>query len=99
MGKTITLLTVILVSLIFIKVRDLRFWETFYEIEGSKSNEASHRYTYLKSRGIRCRLQHVNSKIGAFVHSGNEFDTTVRLLVHKEDYNQAEHVMENFGQF
>ncbi|GAA0460106.1 hypothetical protein [Alkalibacillus silvisoli] len=96
MANPLIILVALSLIVIVLRYRDLRFYQTLYETAGYRPNEINRRYTYLREQGVRCRLQNTTSKMGVIVHGGSELGTTIRLLVHKKDFNQAEAIMVDY---
>ncbi|MDQ0351872.1 hypothetical protein J2R98_001704 [Alkalibacillus filiformis] len=80
-------------TVIVIRLRVSRKYDTLYEAVGNRPNEINNRYQFLHNQGVRCRLQNVSSRPGVIIHGSSELGTTVRLLVHKNDLNEAEQHM------
>ncbi|WP_017185505.1 hypothetical protein [Alkalibacillus haloalkaliphilus] len=96
MINPLIVLVALSLTVIVIRLRYSRMYNTLYEAVGHRPNEINNRYQFLRNQGVRCRLQNVSSRPGVIVHGSSELGTTIRLLVHKNDLNEAEQYMVNY---
>ncbi|MUV37897.1 hypothetical protein JNUCC1_01703 [Lentibacillus sp. JNUCC-1] len=91
-GLTIILLVALIGVFILIKLDDKGKWETVYEAQGHQTAEIQRRESYLKSKGLHCRLKnHTPSTIRMAGMRGAQSSTqsTLQLQVHKKEADQA----------
>lgn len=86
---------IVMVAVIVIAyVRDNQ-WQTVVTGNGNGTGEVEAKYAFLRSNGIKCKIQSDTTPAGAFLHGGDK-ERPVVLKVHEKHVGRAEVLLEQY---
>lgn len=97
---SIGLLVALIAMFIWIKWDDKHKWETVYEAFGHQARQAQERLSYLRGKGIRCRLKnYAPGTIRMMGMQGSQLSTqsTVLLQAYKKQIDEAYKHLSDFN--